>query len=530
MSKPLKLKEPTFEVGVDTIYVNFLIPPNRPFVADAASYPMTVTDRRNDAVLENTEDYYLSIVRFNCPTQLIPICFMGIYQGIVTGTPNSNPNLTNYAIVLEDPSGAQTQQALIWTPENLNYELPPITDPITTAFVTRNLPYYSMFSYNTFIAMINTAFASAFTTASAQGTWPAQAVLPPFMTFDEKTGICYLDCQVAYDSTIASPIKIYFNSELMEFFQSSFEVLFNGFHPVSYATGSIMNDWQIVVRNRGNNYVPNVANGPRTPVTLPGTVTTGSPTITAVYDTSLIIAGMAASGVGIAASSFVVSTTSNSITLNQNATVVAGPAADTPVTFVGVQSPGYRMGQEFNATINWTDFTLIAFRTGGIPVEDEYSPLTIVTDQSISADADVVPIVTDFVPGATDGRDLRTFITYIPTSEYRLSNMAGGKPLQSMDLQVFWGDAFGNYFQIYCTHNVACSVKMMFRKKTFNFGGPVVTPASILAEEGKRPTVGGALKAPPSKGQCAKCASGGCQSCGGDKKRAVFGATSALFG
>jgi hypothetical protein len=502
--------------GADHIYINVSAPSYRPYTATAASYRVQLLDKRDQPIIKDPENWYLSMVRFNMPTQLIPITYMSIYTGTNGFVPSTNIDLTNYAIVLQSPLGTQTQQSLIWTTENplSTPQAPSVAVGVTESFVFNNLLYYSLFSYNTFIAMINTALAAAFTSARTVPDWPAGATLPPYLTLDETTGIISLWAQTAYDSTAAFPIKIFFNSELYEFFQSSFETSFNGFHPVKYPAPPArkMADWQIIVRNRGNNYSPNVPNNP-IPFTLPGTVTTASNVI-AMASTAGLVVGQLVSGAGIPAGSVLVSFVANvSATISENATLASSPLATT-ITFTSVPQPGYQMRQEFACLINWSSFSSISFTTGSLPVKTEYAPLVYASDDTstgTTGGAGITPIVTDFVASSSGpGTDLRTYVTYIPPGEYRLSSLLSGKAIDTIQLSMYWQDAFGNNFPIYCTNNVSCTAKLMFRRKEIGGGIGLEPPLSGAGYPG---TV---IARPGFRGNCAKCMSGGCVSCGGE--------------
>lgn len=297
----------------DHIYLNMCLPQGRPLVASAplgtlpwaaASY----SGSYSEPILKDPSEWHLSIVRFNIPTSLIPICFVAPQGG------QGNVNLLNYSVSLQAPGGPIRQAFLSWTSEFSATVAPaptgPVPNPLTspaayTAFSTTpatTLQYYSVYSYQHFINLINAAFAAAFTAASADAGWPVAATFPPFMTFDSSTSLITLTAQTAYDSKALAPIGVYMNSELMEFFQGTFFTISNGFQglppgPVSPTTGS---DYKLLIYDTGNNSVPNIPN--------PG----------------------------------------------------------------AVAQAGFAMRQEFPALALWTDFKGISFQTGVTPVNVEY--------------------------------------------------------------------------------------------------------------------------------------------------------------
>jgi hypothetical protein len=415
-----EIKEP--ELSSEHLYLNVCMPVDRPLIAQASSYLTKYSETRSEPILLHPEDWHLSIVRFNVPTSFIPICFMGV-QGA-----QANINLTNYSVTLQAPSGLQSQQYLVWTPEDASVALPvgPVPNPITTpsaysGFQSVNLRYYSLYSYQHFVDVINMALAASFAVVSADVTWPAGATYPPYMTFDSSSGLITITVQTAYTS---AGVALYFNSELMEFFQSTFQTIFNGFSGVPpgpvIAAGT---DYQIRLKNNGNNSVANIPN--------PGAVALA----------------------------------------------------------------GYAMRQEFAALQLWTDFATLAFMTGSVAVSPEFAPAT----KSSTTTSGGIPIISDFQPVTSgNGTDLRTSITYVPQSEYRLVDLIGGSPMKTFDLQVFWGDSFGNYFPIFVSHNLCVSAKIMFRRHLKKHKIP--------------------LSVTHAKGGCAMCANGGCTSCSGRRR------------
>ena len=511
--------------GPDHLYVNVCMPFGRPLIAqERVGFEAKYTETRSEPVLDNPSEWYMSIVRFSVPTTLIPIALMGVQGGggtpylefkatATAGSPvltdvssfvgltvgqivalngvlpagttilvigpgpsltlsaaaiinapttlfkavtaavipdQPNPNLLNYSVSLQAPGGPVRQAFLVWVPEiapavaptpTLPLDpisgLPSVPNPLTQpaayqnlySLVNANVLYYSEFSYQHFINLINTAFAAAFAVASLDPGWPAAATFPPFVTYDPATSLISLTAQTAYDSNAAAPVRIntYVNAELYEFFQGTFNVISNGLQglapgPVTANYGA---DYTFIIGYTGRNAVANIPN------------------------------------------------------------------------FGAVAQAGYEMKQEFPALVLWTDFLGIQFRTNGIPVLPEYPAAA---SASVS-DSGGVPIVTDFFPSSSgSGTDLRTSITYVPQSEYRLSDLIGTSPISKLDFQVFWNDNSGNSFPIFVTHNQCVGAKILFRKKAL---------------------MGGLTHGVSES--CPMCASGGCLSCGGGPSKVISG-------
>jgi hypothetical protein len=82
--------------------------------------------------------------------------------------------------------------------------------------------------------------------------------------------------------------------------------------------------------------------------------------------------------------------------------------------------------------------------------------------------SNISPILTDFeVPFSA----LNTYcpnITYTPSCEYRMTDLYGDNVLSGIQLAVFWIDYYGNSYPIQLASGCSASVKLLFRKKSWN--------------------------------------------------------------
>lgn len=191
---------------------------------------------------------------------------------------------------------------------------------------------------------------------------------------------------------------------------------------------------------------------------------------------------------------------------------------------------GYAMSQEFTSLYNWNSFRTLLFLTHTIPTKKEYTPtfrtgipiprgiaqwnsltsysngdrvyystLNGVQDQSsntpwvslqdvnlnniprigspfwaqtndvgVNGTTNFQSILTDYQPTITTGYDVRSYYQYAPQSEYRLVSLNGTDPLKTLDLQIYWQDKIGNIFPLYLNPQESASIKLLFRKKSFN--------------------------------------------------------------
>src|SRR5579875_1333655 len=110
----------------DNVYYNVTIPQNLastynlPNPTGGMPTPAQFLDVRDSPIVENPEDYYLSVIRFQVPGQEIPIGFWPGYnnQAGVTGNTGPNgPNNTNASITLSS-GGFDKQQFIQWQTQN----------------------------------------------------------------------------------------------------------------------------------------------------------------------------------------------------------------------------------------------------------------------------------------------------------------------------------------------------------------------------------------------------------------------------
>jgi hypothetical protein len=170
-------------------------------------------DNRSTPIIENPNNYYLSIVRFIIPTSYIPIAIYPSVNGVADNT--------KYSVTLNN-----TQIFLTYVPaSNLT-----LTDP----------DYFFIYSFQQFIDMVNVALASAYTIVGG----PANS--PPYMVYDAQTALFSIIAEADYDDTLN--YQLYFNFNLF--------ALFDNFLSIRNGNGTTLGkDVQIIIKNTGNNSV-----------------------------------------------------------------------------------------------------------------------------------------------------------------------------------------------------------------------------------------------------------------------------------
>lgn len=123
----------------------------------------------------------------------------------------------------------------------------------------------------------------------------------------------------------------------------------------------------------------------------------------------------------------------------------------------------------------WSPISSIVFTSTLLPVRAEYTgqPIALGTSNtgvsSTSTQSAFQPIVTDIaLDTSTSGAQAyRSFVSYAPTAEYRLSDFTSSKQdIRNIDVQVFWKNRLdNNLYPITMFNCSSVSLKLMFRHK-----------------------------------------------------------------
>ncbi len=184
-------------------------------------------------ILLHPRDYWLSVVRFQIPGQLIPLYYEVGYNG-------GDPNLTFKSVTIS-VAGVDAQVFLRYVPQDNTIPVP--SPPITN----NNIDYYAVRSYQQLVDEINVALAAAFALNPAIPVL-VPALVAPYMIYNPVTQLFSL---IADQRFATIPIEIFFNSDLYIFFQPSFDV-------IKFADDDVLGkDYQILIKNNNNNnYIP----------------------------------------------------------------------------------------------------------------------------------------------------------------------------------------------------------------------------------------------------------------------------------
>jgi len=217
--------------STDRLYYNVSIPHN-----DVQSINGSPTEanffevRSNNLFDAPPDEYSMSVVRFTIPTQYIPLTIMPV---TVNPSDATDRNYSIYSVTLSY-GGSDFTQHIEYIPQAASQPVPP---PPTgnDVFRPKYIYYYSIYSVEWMLMLINTALSKAFTALTLvfppAPTLPTQ---PPFLTYNPATRLITLNAQITYDSDQLIPyIEIFMNNSLFQLFDASFQVIYYGFQTVN---------------------------------------------------------------------------------------------------------------------------------------------------------------------------------------------------------------------------------------------------------------------------------------------------------
>jgi hypothetical protein len=126
----------------------------------------------------------------------------------------------------------------------------------------------------------------------------------------------------------------------------------------------------------------------------------------------------------------------------------------------------YTIEQEYDTTVNWNPINGIVFTSNSIPVVAEAlsAPLLTYNNNNLinSGNNNVsVPVITDF---STDGR-YKPSIYYVPTSQYRYTQLQSDRPLNTIDISVYYRIKTGELIPFVLASGGNLFMKILFQKK-----------------------------------------------------------------
>ncbi len=194
------------------------------------SIPIEFKETRNSPIIDNANDYMLSVVRFQVDSYGLP-SFMANIQ------PNQgNRDLMIESVTLEatiGPNVSAYQTFLIWVPRNLSARVPNPPNQMPNGFQDLNTDYYYGNHFQQYCDIVNTALVTSFNNLKT-ATGQFAGIQNPFLYWDSDSlkAVLYAP-ESSFNPAAANHVKIYFNRPLY--------ALFNSFKSIANTSSSVTN-------------------------------------------------------------------------------------------------------------------------------------------------------------------------------------------------------------------------------------------------------------------------------------------------
>lgn len=233
----------------DRFYYNIAIPGSNTSRFNSTFFnivPAIYSQQLTQSILQNPCEYYMSIVRFTIPTEILPI-FIFEAQPF----PNILKDLGVYSVTLEYNGNYSPQTFVEYITTNPTTDIPKI--PTADNIYWERGFYYYVYNYTTFLTMINNALADAFLLLPG-----APITTPPFLIYNAETQLISLIAdKLFYDRDLPIPIRVFFNGKLQRFFGGIPYIFYSINDPLGRDSAFLINDL------RNNTYLlPNIPPGP----------------------------------------------------------------------------------------------------------------------------------------------------------------------------------------------------------------------------------------------------------------------------
>ena len=388
---------------------------------------LSFTQVRSSSILDSPNDYFMSIVRFSLDTAGALPAMIPQVDLQQSNDPSSNfftpdfPNKTVYEVTLSynDPSGTNftSTKPVIYIPHikaGLQYQ--GFNAPLAPPLTIDigTSNYYWVQDLHQWIQMVNKALADAWAFIVTGASLTGDNAIPPYLTWDSELNIATLYANVALFNQGA-----FWNPYSTPASPASANLWFNA--PLRVLFSSFEFTFQ--------EYAP--------PESF----------LLRVYDRgdNVVAKGTAVGG-------------------------ITNPKFD-----------AFKMVQSYSTGPIMCPIESLIFTTSLLPVLPSllgvpalFSGNSGVSNQDNN---NIINTVTDLVVNLTTGSEYLPNVIYEPTAEYRLLDLQSNAPLTSIQISVVWKDIFGQVHDFYIQNGCQASLKVMFRKKSFNN----IVPFSVMS-------------------------------------------------
>jgi len=216
------------ETNPDQVYYDLTIANiNNGDVNPVNSPVLIFNEQRQNAIINNTGDYYLSIVRFQLDTTSLPILAPVIedyYTQISQGSPATNSKTIYSVTILDNTTTPATpyQVYIDWLPQIQNVDVPAPPAPTATSPTQIASEWYFCYNFEWFVDLVNNALQQALTDA---GLTASTDIAVMGWNTSSNSASLYLD-QTNFGGSSPS-YSLYFNQALYTLF-SSFPATYKG--------------------------------------------------------------------------------------------------------------------------------------------------------------------------------------------------------------------------------------------------------------------------------------------------------------
>lgn len=135
---------------------------------------------------------------------------------------------------------------------------------------------------------------------------------------------------------------------------------------------------------------------------------------------------------------------------------------------IGSNKVMIELHQEYPTISNFCPISSILFTTTQLPIvaNNLSAPLTFFNNRLITdsnRNSLTAQIITDLANN--DDFSYKPNLLYAPSAEYRRISLASNRPINNIDIKVYWMDRFGNLKPFYLWSGGKASIKIMFEKK-----------------------------------------------------------------
>lgn len=123
----------------------------------------------------------------------------------------------------------------------------------------------------------------------------------------------------------------------------------------------------------------------------------------------------------------------------------------------------YKYTQEFDSSGLMTSFKSLIIRSNALPVRNEGITTQGVKSGQISSGTR--SILTDFEIDEASFKNLKNYVHYVPTSEYRRIDMSSNVPLKQLSLEILWSDNYDNLYPLLIPSHEIATIKILFEEK-----------------------------------------------------------------